>query len=76
MLTPVNAGSDDESVGSVDTWDSKIDKSSKKTTKSNKGKDNTTKKIANKRKVDNPLISDYDIDTNSLYDMSDNEDLE
>ena len=53
VLTPVNEGSDDESVASVDTWGSQINKPLKKKTKRNKGKGKTTKKTANKRKVDN-----------------------
>ena len=76
MLTPVNSVSDDESVASVDTWGSQIDKALKKKTKRNKGKDKTTKKTATKCKVDSPSVSDYDMDTDSFDEMSNNEDLE
>ena len=75
-LTTVNAGSDNELVASVDMWGSEIDKHPKKKTKRNKGKGKTTKKNTKNRKVDNPLVSDSDIDTDSLYDVSENEDLE
>ena len=45
----------------------------KKEIKRNKGKVKTTKKIANKRKVDNPPISEYEMDTDLFYEMSSNE---
>ena len=35
-----------------------------------------TKKTANKRKVDNPPVSDQEMDTDSFYEMFNNEDLE
>ena len=74
-LTTVDAGSDNELVASVDTWGSEIGKPPKKKTKRNRGKGKPTKKNAKKRKVDNPPVSDSDIDTYLLYDTSD-EDLE
>ena len=71
-LTTIDTGSDDKLVVSVDTWGSEIDEPSKK--KRNKGKGNPTKKSAKKRKVDIPPALNSDIDTDSLYDVSEIED--
>ena len=65
-LTTIDTGPDDELVASVN----------KQKAKRNKGKGKTTKKNAKKRKVDKPPVSNSDIDTDSLYDVSKIEDSE
>lgn len=73
----INAGSDDELIASVDMWGSEInDPPPRRKRKEIRGKVKLQRKHTKKRKADNPPVSDSDIDTDSLYDMSDNEDLE